>query len=101
MQVPNIETLIEISKVFDITIDELLKGDETLQEKIIKDGKQLKYPRLKFFFDVLLIIGIIAVIISLPMTLILTPIALIACVNGLLIGLVGWVGTFFTSKRYA
>lgn len=79
---PNIETLIEISKVFDITIDELLTGDQTLKEKIIKDGKHLKYPRLKLFFDILLIIGIVSVIISAPITLFITPITLIPGVNG-------------------
>ncbi len=35
---PSIEMIIDISDLFDITIDELLRSDEGLKEKIIKDG---------------------------------------------------------------
>ncbi|WP_144510582.1 helix-turn-helix domain-containing protein [Bacillus sp. FJAT-22090] len=59
---PGIESLIKLSEVFDITIDELLKGDNHLKEKIIEDGKQLAYPKLKLFFDILLIIGLLLVV---------------------------------------
>lgn len=59
---PGIESLIKLSEVFDITIDELLKGDDHLKEKIIEDGKQLAYPKLKLFFDILLVIGLFLVI---------------------------------------
>ncbi|MGE8205312.1 helix-turn-helix domain-containing protein [Heyndrickxia sp. NPDC080065] len=36
---PNIETLIILSDLFNISIDELIKGDSFLKEKIIKEGK--------------------------------------------------------------
>ena len=58
---PGIELLIQLSEIFDITIDELLKGDDHLKEKIIEDSKQLAYPKLKLFFDVLLVIGLLLV----------------------------------------
>jgi len=32
---PNIETLLKISDIFNITVDELLKGDDYLKDKII------------------------------------------------------------------
>ena len=32
-----------------------------MKEKIIKDGKQLAYPKLKLFFDILLVIGLFLV----------------------------------------
>jgi len=59
---PGIESLIKLSEVFDITIDELLKGDDHLKGKIIEDGKQLAYPKLKLFFDILLVIGLFLVV---------------------------------------
>ncbi len=36
---PSIEVIINLSDLFEITIDELLRSDEGLKEKIIKDGK--------------------------------------------------------------
>ncbi|MCW9134149.1 helix-turn-helix domain-containing protein [Bacillus paramycoides] len=36
---PNIETLITLSELFNISIDELIKGDDCLKDKIIKEGK--------------------------------------------------------------
>ncbi|MFS0661917.1 helix-turn-helix transcriptional regulator [Niallia alba] len=59
---PSIELLIKISDIFDITLDELVKGDNSLKEKIIKDSQVLAYPRWKFFFDILLIIGLFIVL---------------------------------------
>lgn len=37
---PNIETLITLSDLFNISIDELIKGDDFLKDKIIKEGKR-------------------------------------------------------------
>ncbi|WP_412728628.1 helix-turn-helix domain-containing protein [Cytobacillus kochii] len=59
---PSIESLIQLSEIFDITIDELLKGDDHLKESIIEDGKQLAYPKLKLFFDLLLLVGLFLVV---------------------------------------
>ncbi|MCY8233505.1 helix-turn-helix domain-containing protein [Priestia endophytica] len=56
---PSIEIIIKISDLFKVTIDELLRSDEELTEKVIKDSKQLAYPKLKFMFDVLFLIGVI------------------------------------------
>ena len=59
---PNIETLIELSKIFDITIDELLKGDDFLQYKIIKDSKKLKHPILFNAGELIGLLGLILLI---------------------------------------
>jgi len=58
---PSIEVIINLSDLFGITIDELLRSDEELKEKVIRDGKQLAYPKLKLFFDVLLLIGLFSI----------------------------------------
>ncbi len=62
---PSIETIIKVSDLFGVTIDELLRSDEELTKKVINDGKQLTYPRLKFTFDVLFLIGVALLVIKL------------------------------------
>ena len=37
---PSIETIINLSDLFDITIDELLRSDDRLKEKVIEDGEE-------------------------------------------------------------
>lgn len=59
---PSIEVIIELSDLFGITIDELLRSDEELKEKVIQDGKQLAYPKWKGFFDSVFVIGAILLI---------------------------------------
>ncbi|MEQ2527815.1 helix-turn-helix domain-containing protein [Robertmurraya yapensis] len=72
---PSIETIIKVSDLFDVTIDELLKSDEELKEKVIKDSKQLAYPKLKFLFDCLFLLGVALLVIKLGVFLLnkLTP----------------------------
>jgi transcriptional regulator with XRE-family HTH domain len=62
---PSIEIIIRLSDLFGVTIDELLRSDEELTEKVIQDSKQLAYPRLKFIFDMLFLIGLILLVIKL------------------------------------
>ena len=54
---PNIEILIALSDLFGITVDELLRSDKELKEKVIRDGKQLAYPGWKLFFDCMFLLG--------------------------------------------
>ncbi|MRC15008.1 helix-turn-helix domain-containing protein [Bacillus thuringiensis] len=55
---PSIEIIIHLSDLFGITIDELLRSDEELTQKVIEDSKQLAYPKWKVFFDSLFMIGV-------------------------------------------
>ncbi|MGN4543350.1 helix-turn-helix domain-containing protein [Bacillus cereus] len=55
---PSIEIIIHLSDLCGITIDELLRSDEELTQKIIEDSKQLAYPKWKVFFDSLFMIGV-------------------------------------------
>ncbi|HHP1039788.1 TPA: helix-turn-helix domain-containing protein [Bacillus thuringiensis] len=55
---PSIEIIIHLSDLFGITIDELLRSNEELTQKIIEDSKQLAYPKWKVFFDSLFMIGV-------------------------------------------
>ena len=66
---PSIEIIIKISDLFDVTIDELLRSDEELTKKVIKDSKQLAHPKLKFMFDVLILIGVVLLILKVSILL--------------------------------
>ncbi|ALQ66768.1 helix-turn-helix domain-containing protein [Bacillus thuringiensis] len=55
---PSIEIIIHISDLFGITIDELLRSDEELTQKVIEDSKQLAHPKWKVFFDSLFMMGV-------------------------------------------
>ncbi|MCM3609668.1 helix-turn-helix domain-containing protein [Planomicrobium sp. MB-3u-38] len=55
---PSIEVLIDLSDLFGITIDEMLRSDRELKEKVIQDSKQLAHPRWKVFFDSVFMIGV-------------------------------------------
>jgi transcriptional regulator with XRE-family HTH domain len=56
---PSIEVIIHLSDLFGITIDELLRSDEELKEKVIRDSKQLAHPKMKVFFDSVFMFGVL------------------------------------------
>jgi transcriptional regulator with XRE-family HTH domain len=56
---PSIEVIIHLSDLFGITIDELLRSDEELKEKVIRDSKQLAHPKMKMFFDSVFMLGVL------------------------------------------
>lgn len=66
---PSIETLIKLSDIFQLTLDELLKGDDFLTKDIIKKGEQLKHPYLNNFIDLIGLIGILILISKLSILL--------------------------------
>lgn len=59
---PTIETIIQLSDLFDITIDDFLRGDPQLERKLIQDSRKLAYPKLKELFEVILYVNGIAII---------------------------------------
>ncbi|MDN3499468.1 helix-turn-helix transcriptional regulator [Microbacterium sp. APC 3898] len=56
---PTIEVIIDLSDLFDITIDELLRSDKELKDKVIQDSKQLAHPKWKTFFDTVFMVGVV------------------------------------------
>lgn len=61
---PNIEVIIDLSDLFCITIDELLRSDVELQNKVIQDSKQLAYPKWKVLFDSVFLLGVFLLVIK-------------------------------------
>lgn len=106
---PNIETLLRISEIFNITVDELLKGDSYLKDKIIQDSKKLKYPKWKSFFDVLTFIGLIFMVLKLGIVIFskitgndITFLSgsIIYSFGPLLLMIIGSIGADIFSKKY-
>lgn len=62
---PSIEIIIELSNLFSITIDEMLKSDKKMTEQVIQDSKKLAYPKWKTFFDSLYILGAFLLVVKL------------------------------------
>ncbi|SDK77941.1 DNA-binding transcriptional regulator, XRE-family HTH domain [Jeotgalicoccus aerolatus] len=106
---PNIETLLKISEIFNVTVDELLKGDDYLKNKIIQDSKKLKYPKWKSFFDILTFIGLIFIIAKI-IIFIITKItgneitflsgSIVYSFLPLLLMIIGAIGTDILRKKY-
>ena len=61
---PSIEVIIALSDLFGITIDELLRSDEELKEKVIQDSKQLAYPKWKVLFDSVFLLGVFLLVLK-------------------------------------
>ncbi len=55
---PDLEKLIQLSDIFGITLDELVKGDKKLEKKLINDGGN-QMRRLSIWGYVLIVIGVL------------------------------------------
>jgi len=62
--------IIPLSDLFNVTIDELLRSDKELKDKVIKDSKQLEYPKWKMFFESVFSIGVLLLVAKLIIFLI-------------------------------
>ncbi|MGG0739221.1 helix-turn-helix domain-containing protein [Niallia taxi] len=59
---PSIEIIIHLSDLFGVTIDEMLRSDKELKDKVIKDSKKLAYPKWKVFFESIFTIGVLMIV---------------------------------------
>ena len=55
---PDIENLIKISDLYNLSLDELLKDDKKLEKKIIKDSKSNKYHLISVLYMLAILIYI-------------------------------------------
>ncbi len=106
---PTIETLIQLNDIFNIEIDELLKGNLYLKNKIITDSKKLKHPKLKTFFDTVTMLGLLLIVAKIILFIFtkLTTVefsflseSIIYSFGPLALIVVGSIGTDIFSKKY-
>lgn len=55
---PDIENLMKISDLYNLSLDELLKDDKKLEKKIIKDSKSNKYHLISVLYMLAILIYI-------------------------------------------
>lgn len=68
---PSIEVLIAISDLLHITVDELLRSDAGLKNKVIRDSKQLAHTKWKLTFGIVLTIGALIMIAKLILVILM------------------------------
>lgn len=56
--IPDIENLMYISNLYDVSLDELIKGDDKVGDKIVADASAKKWHKLSILFFVALLIYI-------------------------------------------
>ena len=57
--IPDIENLMYISNLYHVSLDELVKGDAKVSEKIVADASAKKWHKLSILFFIALLIYII------------------------------------------
>lgn len=57
--IPDIENLMYISDLYDVPLDELIKGDDKVGQKIVADASAKKWHKLSILFYIALIIYIV------------------------------------------
>lgn len=57
--IPDIENLMYISNLYDVSLDELIKGDEKVSRKIVADASAKKWHKLNILFFIALLVYII------------------------------------------
>lgn len=57
--IPDIENLMYISNLYDVSLDELIKGDDKVGQKIVADASAKKWHKLSILFFAALLIYII------------------------------------------
>ncbi len=57
--IPDIENLMYISDLYDVSLDELIKGDDKVSQKIVADVSAKKWHKLSIMFFVALLIYIV------------------------------------------
>jgi transcriptional regulator with XRE-family HTH domain len=57
--IPDIENLMYISNLYDVSLDELIKGDDKVSQKIVTDASAKKWHKLSILFFAALLIYIV------------------------------------------
>ena len=65
---PDVNSLVLLSEIFQVSIDELIKGDLNKMKETIKKEEILKFNQYSMIFSVLLIVSIVSI---LPLTMLL------------------------------
>lgn len=84
---PDVNSLVLLSEIFQVSIDELIKGDLNKMKETIKKEEILKFNQYSMIFSVLLIVSIVSI---LPLTMLLGY-----------YGLIPWIFIYSVTMFYA
>ena len=65
---PDLEMVVLIARIFDVSLDNLILGDPTMTDKLVKDGSEMKKIKWNLHFSITMIVA--GIIIFLLFTLI-------------------------------
>lgn len=54
---PDLEMVVHISRVFNISLDQLILGDSTMTSKLVKDGSEMRKLKINFYLTIIMIIA--------------------------------------------
>jgi transcriptional regulator with XRE-family HTH domain len=54
---PDLEMVVTVAKLFGLSLDQLILGDDTMTNKLVKDGNETKKARLNMNSILLMVIG--------------------------------------------
>lgn len=57
---PDIEMIVIIAKKFDLSLDDLILGDDAIKNKLVSDGSNIKRIRLSILSLIFILIGILS-----------------------------------------
>lgn len=58
---PDLEMVVLIARIFDVSLDNLILGDPTMTDKLVKDGSEMKKIKWNLYFSISMIVaGIIS-----------------------------------------
>lgn len=104
---PDIEMIVIIAKKFDLSLDDLILGDDAIKNKLVSDGSNIKRIRLSILSLIFILIGILSVFLFLMLPSyvshdgvlhepwFLVPLSFFTLVIGLLVGLLNLFLIFF------
>ena len=54
---PDLEMVVQIAQLFHLSLDQLILGDDTMTNKLVKDGSKTRRARMNLISIILLLIG--------------------------------------------
>jgi len=54
---PDLEMVVQIAKIFEISLDQLILGDPTMTSKLMKDGSDMRKARISLIITIAMLLG--------------------------------------------
>lgn len=58
--IPDLEMVVSIAKLFNISLDQLILGDDIMREKLVKDSSEVKKAKINMVSVILFLLGVLS-----------------------------------------